>query len=310
MPCDIFVFVRLFATRFLFCFSYTVNMKTVYVDEMFLLNLIINNFILLATAKLCTLSLKRVRFAISAAVGALYSVSLLFEALGFLASPFMKLALGFIMTIIAFGVEIKLLKPFFAFLAVSAASGGAVYAASIFAGRRIGDGLYVNASMRVLSLSFALCYLILTLVYKCFGKSYAREIRSVKVSLCGISTEFKALRDTGNELYDPLNGLPVMVLDIVTVGKLLPEHLLESLKTGVPEFIEAVSNEEVYCAKFRLVPYSAVGVKIALLPVFRPDGLLVNGKEDKNTLVEISPQFYAITASSQLLFRLNTAVLR
>lgn len=264
-------------------------MKTVYVDEMFLLNLIINYFILLATAKLCALPLKRVRFAISAAVGALYSVSLLFEALGFLASPIMKLALGFIMTIIAFGVENKLLKPFLAFLAVSAAFGGAVYAASIFAGRSVGDGLYINASMRVLALSFALCYLVLTLVFKRFGKSYAREIRSVKVSLCGISTEFKALRDTGNELYDPLSGLPVMVLDVVTAGKLLPEHLIEALKTGVPEFIEAVSNEEIYCAKFRLVPYSAVGVKIALLPVFRPDGLWVDGKETKNTLVGISP---------------------
>lgn len=264
-------------------------MKTVYVDEMFLLNLIINYFVLLATAKLCALPLKRVRFAISAAVGALYSVSLLFEAFGFLASPILKLALGFLMTIIAFGVDIKLLKPYLAFLAVSAAFGGAVYAASIFAGKNIRDGFYINASMRVLALSFALCYLVLTLVFKRFGKSYAREIRSVKVSLCGISTEFKALRDTGNELYDPLSGLPVMVLDVATAGKLLPEHLIASLKTGVPEFIEAVSTEEAYRAKFRLVPYSAVGVKIALLPVFRPDGLWVDGKENKNTLVGISP---------------------
>ena len=264
-------------------------MKTVYVDEMFLLNLIVNYFIVLATAKLCALPLKRIRFMLSAAVGAFYSVSLLFEAFEFLASPITKLALGFLMTVIAFGVRIKLVKPFFAFLAVSAAFGGAVYAASILAGRSIGDGLYINASMRVLVLSFALCYFVLTFVFKRFGKSYAREIREVKVLMCGRTAQFNALRDTGNELYDPLSGLPVMVLDLAVASKLLPEYLMESLKTGVPEFIEAIGKDDTYFARFRLVPYSAVGVKMALLPVFRPDGLWVNGKEDKNTLVGISP---------------------
>lgn len=264
-------------------------MKTVYVDEMFLLNLIINYFIVLATAKLCALPLKRLRFAFAAASGALYSILLLFEPLSFLASPVMKLVLGFVMTVIAFGVKVKLLKPFLAFLAVSAAFGGAVYAASLLAGGNIDEGLYINASMRVLALSFAVCYFVLTLLFRRFGKKRQREIRSVKVTLCGRSAEFNALRDTGNELYDPLSGLPVMVVDIKETGKLLPERLIEPLKAGIPEFIHALSGEDAYFSRFRLVPYSAVGVKMALLPVFRPDSLLVGGKEDKNILVGLCP---------------------
>lgn len=264
-------------------------MKTVYVDEMFLLNLIINYFILLATAKLCALPLKRIRFAVSAAFGALYSVFLLFAAFQFLASPIIKLILGFVMTLIAFDTVNKPLKPFFAFLTVSAAFGGAVYAASILAGKEIGDGLYINASMRVLALSFAICYCILTLVFRRLGKRYVREIRSIKVTLSGRTAEFKALRDTGNELYDPISGLPIMVVDINEAARLLPEHLIVSLKTGVPEFIEALDTETALRARFRLVPYSAIGLNMALLPVFRPDGLWVGGKEDKNTLVGLSP---------------------
>ena len=80
-----------------------------------------------------------------------------------------------------------------------------------------------------------------------------------------------------------------MVLDISAAGKLLPEHLISALKTGIPEFIEAISKEQAYFTRFRLVPYSAVGVKMALLPVFRPDGLWLDGKENKNILVGISP---------------------
>jgi stage II sporulation protein GA (sporulation sigma-E factor processing peptidase) len=264
-------------------------MKTVYVDEMFFLNLAIDYFIILATAKLCALPLRRIRFGISAFVGALYSVLLLLPTFQFLASPVMKLVLGFLMTILAFGVEIKLFKAFLAFLAVSAAFGGAVYAASLLAGNNTDDGLYIRASMKVLLLSFALCYFVLTLVFKRFGKKSAREIHEVKVTLCGRSAQFKALRDTGNGLYDPISGLPVMIVGIDEAGKLLPERLKEALKIGVPEFIEALGDEGALRSKFRLVPYSAVGIKMALLPVFRPEALLVDGKEDKNTLVGISP---------------------
>ncbi|MEA4894448.1 MAG: sigma-E processing peptidase SpoIIGA [Oscillospiraceae bacterium] len=264
-------------------------MKTVYADEMFLLNLIINYFIILATAKLCALPLKRLRFAFSASVGAAYSVSLLFSAFQFLASPILKLALGFLMTVVAFGVEKNLIKPFLAFMAVSAAFGGAVYAASLLAGQDLGDGLYINASMRVLALSFAACYFVLTIVFKRFARRRGRELRNVKVTLCGRTAEFKALRDTGNELYDPLSGLPVMVIGINEAGKLLPEPLLNALKTGVPEFIQALGAEDVLCSRFRLVPYSSVGVKIALLPVFRPDSLLIDGVDEKNALVGFCP---------------------
>ncbi len=264
-------------------------MKTIYADEMFLLNLIINYFIILATAKLCALPLKRLRFALSAVVGAIYSVSLLFPPLQFLVSPILKLALGFLMTVIAFGVEGKLIKPFLAFLAVSAAFGGAAYAASLLAGQNLGGGLYINASMRVLLLSFAVCYFVLTFVFKRFTKRGSREIRSVKVALCGRMAEFKALHDTGNELYDPLSGLPVMVMGVNEARKLLPERLLDALKVGVPEFIQALGDENVLCARFRLVPYSAVGVKMALLPVFRPDALFIDGVEEKNALVGFCP---------------------
>ena len=264
-------------------------MKTVYVDEMFLLNLIINYFIILATAKLCSLPLKRLRFAISAAVGALYSVLLLYPPLQFFASPITKLALGFLMTVIAFGVEIKLFKPFLAFLAVSAAFGGAVYAASILAGNYLDGGLYINASMRVLALSFAVCYLILTFVFKRFGRNLKREIHTVKVVVGGKTAEFKALRDTGNELYDPLSGLPVMVVGMQEAGKLLSGEQIEALKKGITEFVDKIGNDEMLRSRFRLVPYTAIGHSASLLPVFRPDALWVDGKEDKNTLVGLAP---------------------
>jgi stage II sporulation protein GA (sporulation sigma-E factor processing peptidase) len=264
-------------------------MKSIYVEDMFLLNLVVNYFILLATARLCALPLRRWRFAGSAALGAAYSVCLLFPPLQFLASPVMKLVLGFVMAMAAFGAQKGLLRSFPAFLAVSAAFGGAVYASSLLAGQSLGEGLYINVSMRVLALSFAVCYLVLTLVFQRLAARRARTLHAVRLTLRGRTAEFSALRDTGNALYDPMSNLPVMVVGIEQASRLLPENLLAPLKSGVTEFIRALGEEEAYRTRFRLVPYSAVGVSAALLPVFRPDGLWLDGIEEKNLLVGLCP---------------------
>lgn len=264
-------------------------MKTVYVDDMFLLNLIINYLILLATGKLCCLPLKRLRFGLAAALGALYSVAVLLPQLRFLASPITKLALGILMTLLAFGGEKNLVKPFFAFLAISATFGGAVFAASMLAGNSISDGLYINASLKVLILSFAACYCVLTLVFKRFAVKLRRKTTSVEITLCGKSAQFTALFDTGNELYDPISGLPVMVVGITAAQELLPEECIAALLRGPAEFLVSLAENEALKTRFRLVPFSAVGVQSSMLPVFRPDKTLVDGKEKQKLLVGLSP---------------------
>lgn len=287
--CVIFYVVRLKATPFLGSFAYTETMKTVYVDEMFLLNLVINYFILLATAKLCALPIRRLRFGLSAGLGALFSVSLLYEPLQFLASPVTKLLLGFVMSLVAFGAESGMVKRFCAFLALSAAFGGAVYGATLLVGSGFEDGFFVSISMRVLLLSFAACYFLLTLLFRRLGARQSRTLVTVSLQLCGKTTEFMALCDTGNELWDPISNLPVMVMDGQAAGKLLSEGLLSALGRGVGDFMLAVEADPPYSRRFRLVPYSAVGRDFSLLPVFRPDHLSLDGRETKDILVGISP---------------------
>ncbi len=198
-------------------------MKTIYVDDMFLLNLIINYFILLSTAKLCALPLKRWRFGFGAAVGALYSVLILLPSVAFLATPPAKLALGAIISLIAFGSKGKSFRRYISFLAVSAAFGGGVIAVSLLSGSSLDDGLYISVSMRVLVLSFATCYFALTLVFNRLAVRRQKETAAVRLCFLGKTVEFSALYDTGNQLYDPISGLPVMVAELKTLLPLFPE---------------------------------------------------------------------------------------
>lgn len=260
-------------------------MKTVYVDDMFLLNLVINYFILLATAKLCALPLKRWRFTISAAFGALYSVLTLLPSLSFLSALPMKLCLGFFMTLISFGGARRIFRPFVAFLCVSAAFGGAVYGASLLAGADPVTGLYINPSMRVLAISFAVCYLCLTLVFKQLARRRRRQTMDAVIILGAKEAKLKVLRDTGNELFDPLSGLPIMVAELRAMNGLFPPEAGAALDRGAADFLSAVSESGNLKTRFRLVPYTSAGIPHGLLPVFRPDRLLINGQEREDVLV-------------------------
>ncbi|MGI5978505.1 MAG: sigma-E processing peptidase SpoIIGA [Oscillospiraceae bacterium] len=278
-------------------------MKIVYADDMFVLNLLIDYFILLATAKLCALPLRRGRFLLAAAFGALYAVLLLWAGLRpMLATPCAKLGLGILMTLMAYGTEPGIWRPYAVFLLVSAAFGGAVYAASLLAGVRPEDGLFGSVSMRVLALSFAVCYCTLTFFFRRFGKRAVRETHQIEVTLCGRTASFTALADTGNELYDPISGLSVMVVGKKEVEKLLPPVLADALNDGPAVFMEALPYFDALRPRFRLIPYSSVGRSAGLLPVFRPDRVLLDGKTSNMLLVGLCPNDLSTSGEFSAIF--------
>lgn len=227
-------------------------MDVIYLDSLFGLNLLIDYCLVLASARVCGVVLRRWRYALAALIGALYAALMVLPGFGWLANGMMKLALGAAMALIAFGGEAHLVRCTVVFFAVSAAFGGAVYAASMLAGVSPGSGTLVTVSGRVLALSFAACYAAVSLVFRRRAKAADREVRTVTVTLSGRSVTLRALRDSGNDLHDPVSGLPAAVVERAAV---LPE-----------------------CAgRVVLLPYRAVGVTGALLPAFRPDSVKIDG---------------------------------
>ena len=220
-------------------------MDVIYLDSLFGLNLLIDYCLVLVSARVCGVVLRRWRYALAALIGALYAALMVLPGFGWLANGMMKLALGAAMALIAFGGEAHLVRCTVVFFAVSAAFGGAVYAASMLAGVSPGSGALVTVSGRVLALSFAACYAAVSLVFRRRVRAADREVRTVTVTLAGRSVTLRALRDSGNDLHDPVSGLPAAVVE----------------RTG----------------RVVRLPYRAVGVTGALLPAFRPDSVKIDG---------------------------------
>ena len=109
-------------------------MDVIYLDRLFGLNLLLDYCLVLASARVCGVVLHRGRYLLAALTGALYAAVMVLPGCGWLGSGAMKLALGAAMALIAFGGEAHWARCAVVFFAVSAAFGGAVYAASMLAG--------------------------------------------------------------------------------------------------------------------------------------------------------------------------------
>ena len=145
----------------------------------------------------------------------------------------------------------------------------------MLAGVSPGSGALVTVSGRVLVLSFAVCYAAVSTVFRRRAKTAAREVRTVTVTLAGRSTTVRALRDSGNDLHDPVSGLPAAVVERTAVLPLFPA--LHALPDDAVQALSVLGALPECTGRVVLLPYRAVGVTGALLPAFRPDSVMIDG---------------------------------
>lgn len=256
-------------------------MKTVYLDELFLLNLVIDYFLLLATARICALPFRRGRFAAAASLGGLWSSLSLVPRFAFLRLPILHPVLALGMTLLAFGREKHIARCLFAFLAVSALFGGAVYAAALYRGIS-SRGRLLRLDMRVLVLSFALCWAVVGRVFRRSAKNAARPLREVTLERKGRAVSFRALEDTGNDLYDPLTGCGALIAEADALEALFPDIPSGCLRGSPADAVVRLPGS-------RLLPYADVSGKTRLLLVFRPDRITVDGRLRDDLIAAVTP---------------------
>ena len=261
-------------------------MEVIYLDALFVLNLLADYLLCLSTGRICGLCLRRRRYLAAALLGALYAAAVYLPGLRFLSLPPLRLAAGLGMGLIAFGAERQPLRCAAVLLAVAAAFGGALWAISLASG---GSGGYVPLSGRILLLAFALCYGALRLLFHFRARKAGRRLVSVTVGFLDREARFTALADTGNSLLDPLSGAQVLVACPHALRPLLRENTELFGALSPVELLEFSARIPELSGRLRLLPYSALGGG-GLLPVFRPDRLLIDGAAQRDTLIGISPQ--------------------
>ena len=270
-------------------------MTVIYVDTLFLLNTLVDYLLLLAAARLAGEPLRRWRFALGAALGGLYAVAIFLPGLGFLSHPLCRLASVVLMMLVSYGGSRRLLRQGVLFVALTFAFGGGVVAIGLMGGTglSLGKGVFYSAlDLKVVLLSAAVCYGVLTLVFQRLARHSATsgELVNIKLYLGENTADLTALVDTGNTLTDPVSGQPVVVAEGERLGQLFPQGKRPSLvdlrnPTGA---LTRLGTGE-WKSRFRLLPYRSVGVDHGLLLAVRVDRMELDGQRIGPMLVALSP---------------------
>lgn len=110
--------------------------------------------------------------------------------------------------------------------------------------------------------------------------TWARALRvQVRLRFHGRTLAVDGLVDTGNRLVEPVERLPVILLDPRALAPLLPPTLRDRIEElacdpfTLAARLPALAPE--WARRFRLVPFRAVGTERGVMAAFRADALVV-----------------------------------
>ncbi len=276
-------------------------MPVVYIDILFAVNLGVNYFILLLTARLTGSELRRGRLLLAAALGAVYAIFSFFPTLSLLNSLVCKLLIALTVAALAFGIANRraLTLKTFVFCALSCAFAGCMLA--IYGGMgsdngflRVRNGvLYANIPLGVLLCAALILYLFM-LVLSAFTEPRADRhapVEELTVQAFGRKVRLRALMDSGSVLCDPLTNLPVLVAEYAALRVLFPGAVRAVLDgqrlEDAAAALEALHRQSLH-AGFRLVPYRTVGTESGLLLAFSPTAALLPDGRPRRLLVALT----------------------
>lgn len=257
--------------------------SVVYVDKLFLGNLLVNGLLLWSAGRLSQIKVKYHRLIIASCLGSLYSLAYFLPGLEFLFSVFGKVLMSLVMAAAAFAPlpprKFALCLCFF--YLVSFATGGMVIGFAYLAGHTGGIAQIENFLLIVnrylgpgLCLALTVLWAAVAALPRYFkGRQRIEAFRlPVTIYLEGRAVVVRGLVDTGNSLCDPVSGEPVVVVEHNAIRDVLPEPMREP-GTCTGDAITAIEKMAgtPWSGRLRLIPFNSLGNDRGILLGIKPD---------------------------------------
>ncbi|MBO8159330.1 sigma-E processing peptidase SpoIIGA [Thermosyntropha sp.] len=257
-------------------------MNYVYADITFIVNFVMDFFILWATAKLVGARIVYSRLLTGAFLGGIYGVGYLFPSMSVFYSVYAKILFSCLLLIL--GLEIKdfgqFKKTFLYFYGISFMAAGASMAFSYL---RVG-----SPSVQPFSYLCLLGGILCILLAGKYGSIYLSKRIIPKLLGFPVKLRFdkeccfsEGFLDTGNSLRDPLTNKPVLVAEYDLIKDYLPDDFRSIIESDIDEdlMLEKLINSSL-ANRLRLIPFTSIGKKKGILIGIRVDEIAVDvGKE-------------------------------
>ncbi|MGG3452938.1 MULTISPECIES: sigma-E processing peptidase SpoIIGA [Paenibacillus] len=280
----------------------------VYIDLLFLMNLLIDASLLLVTAWMRKQKIIFWRLALSAGVGAMYVVMMFLPELSFLYTFLVKFLFSVVMLWLAFGFGSlqNYLRNMGAFYIVNFAAAGGILGVHYLLqdSGEIWSGIWYSASgglsfsIKIGAFFILVCFFVVLFWFKRVIAARQRQERihsflaEMEVRIGDTTIACTGLIDTGNQLTDPLSRLPVTVMEASLWERVLPPSYRGKLADEradnlILELTEA--GDFPWPERLRLVPYRGINKGTQFMLALKPDEVTVRleGREHRTTRVLI-----------------------
>lgn len=235
---------------------------TIYVDLVFIINLIMDFYILSGVKFLLKLETKLVRILFGSLIGSL-SLFLLFFHLSIFFLNLLKIIISLLMVLITFG-KYKFFNRLFYLYVVSIFLGGSIYLINDSLGYKVSGLLFVNNGYSInLIILLIISPIIIYLYVKEFFK-FKKKLNTtynVTIKIKNKEIKLEGFLDTGNKLIDPYFNRPIILLS--------------------KKYIVLKGNKIIY------VPFSSLNSN-GLLKCIIPEYILIDNKKYDSVLIGIS----------------------
>lgn len=265
----------------------------VYIDLIFLTNLLIDGTVLLATAWMRKLKVKLWRIIVAACIGASYVIVMFVPELTFLSTFAVKLIFSLFMVWCAFGFSSlqHFLRNIGMFYVANFAAAGGIIGLHYFmqSSGEVMNGIWFTHSgglsfqMKIGSTFVLIVFFLMMMLYQVVFKSAKRReamtqfMAQVRVVIEDVESTCIGLIDTGNHLYDPLTRTPVMIMEASQWKEQLPEAWLKRIQQFEADQIVAAIGEDEFAwqDRLRIIPYRGVNRGTQFMLALKPDKVII-----------------------------------
>lgn len=258
---------------------------TVYIDVVFLENLILNVIILYATSLIAKINLKIIRTLISASIGSIYAIMYYIFQIGLYSNIIFKFVLSVIMIYVAFNPkEFKtLLKVLILFYLTSFVFGGASLSVIYLVNAQkinIQNGMIIGKyTMNTILTGIIIAFIVIVIAFKIIKSKISKNdlFCDIRFKINNKEIKTKAMLDTGNLLKEPITNIPVVVAEHKLLYNVIPNEILDNIENILGGDLENISDEvkNEYISKLKVIPFTSLGKQNGMLLGIKADELIV-----------------------------------
>ena len=292
----------------------------VYLDIIFIENILMNYIILYACGVILKIKLKKWKIFLSASFGATYTIIMYLNIVEIYSNTIMKFILSIVMVYVAFKPDKvkKMLKELTLFYLTSFVFGGCVFGLMYFLKPQmvqIRNGVFVGTyPMKIAIIGGSVAFIIMQISFKLIKNKVTKKdiIYTLKIRFYEKEKNINALLDTGNLLKEPITGFPVVITEKKALKGLIPEIILNNINKIVGGDTDEInSNNELakYISRFRMIPFSSVGKQNGLLLGIRCDSVSIEidgiAETKTNVIIGIYDKSFTKNDSYSAIFGLD-----